>query len=154
MDQIEICETDPAAAEAVACRAAYYAELDRRFAGGFVAGPDTPATLDEMRPPAGTFLIARRGAVALGCVALRPDGAGVAEVKRLWVSAAARGQGLATRLMAAAESRARALGYAHLRLDTNGSLHEALAFYARAGWTAIGRYNDNPYAEAWFEKPL
>jgi hypothetical protein len=26
--------------------------------------------------------------------------------------------------------------------------------YERAGYSPIGRYNDNPYAEAWFEKPL
>ncbi len=26
--------------------------------------------------------------------------------------------------------------------------------YERAGYRAIGRYNDNPYARAWFEKGL
>jgi hypothetical protein len=26
--------------------------------------------------------------------------------------------------------------------------------YERAGYAAIDRYNDNPYAEAWFEKTL
>jgi hypothetical protein len=26
--------------------------------------------------------------------------------------------------------------------------------YERAGYRHIGRYNDNPYAQAWFEKSL
>ena len=26
--------------------------------------------------------------------------------------------------------------------------------YERAGYRHIGRYNDNPYAQAWFEKEL
>ena len=39
-------------------------------------------------------------------------------------------------------------------LDTNRTLTEAVALYARAGYTEIERYNDNPYAEAWFEKAL
>ena len=41
-----------------------------------------------------------------------------------------------------------------VRLDTNGTLDEAIAMYERAGYRRIGRYNDNPYAEAWFEKDL
>ena len=37
-------------------------------------------------------------------------------------------------------------------LDTNRVLGEAVALYARAGYREIERYNDNPYAQAWFEK--
>ena len=40
----------------------------------------------------------------------------MAEVKRLWIDPIARGQGLARRLMRALESRARDMGYAHLKL--------------------------------------
>ena len=31
---------------------------------------------------------------------------------------------------------------------------DGLAMYERAGYTRIERYNDNPYAEAFFAKPL
>ena len=34
-----------------------------------------------------------------------------------------------------------------VRLDTNAALTEAIAMYERAGYRAIERYNDNPYAE-------
>ncbi len=46
------------------------------------------------------------------------------------------------------------LGHTTVRLDTNGTLVEAIAMYERAGYRHIGRYNDNPYAQAWFEKEL
>jgi hypothetical protein len=41
-----------------------------------------------------------------------------------------------------------------VRLDTNGALTEAIALYARSGYAEIERYNDNPYAQRFFEKPL
>ena len=39
-------------------------------------------------------------------------------------------------------------------LDTNESLTEAIAMYERAGYQAIERYNDNPYAHRWFARVL
>ena len=149
-----ILPCDPADPRAAAARAAYYAELAARFPAGFDPGPDTPQGLEEMRPPGGIFLLAEEGAALLGCVALRTLAPGVGEIKRLWVSPSARGMGLAGRLMQAVEDSARSFGHRTLRLDTNGTLTEALAFYRRRGWTEIPRYNDNPYAEAWFERAL
>ena len=52
------------------------------------------------------------------------------------------------------EALARRLGHRRVVLDTNGTLVEAIAMYERAGYTPIDRYNDNPYAEAWFAKSL
>jgi GNAT superfamily N-acetyltransferase len=75
-------------------------------------------------------------------------------VKRLWIAPQARGQGLARRLMQAIEDQARQMGLTDLRLDTNATLTEAVALYTSTGWTPIPRYNDNPYAQAWFAKPL
>jgi ribosomal protein S18 acetylase RimI-like enzyme len=153
-DRIEIAEADPEAAEARHCLAAYYAELAQRFETGFdVARSRDPATAD-MRPPRGSFLVARADGLPLGCVGLRGSGTATAEIKRLWVAPGARGQGLARRLMAEAEARARALGIATLRLDTNRTLTEAIALYRRAGWSEIPAFSDEPYAHHWFEKRL
>jgi hypothetical protein len=44
------------------------------------------------------------------------------------------------------------MGLHTLRLDTNRSLTEARALYARNDYGEIARYNDNPYADHWFEK--
>lgn len=151
---IQIAPEGPQSSIAQYCLTSFFAELDARFEGGFDPGPGPHGTVFEA--PGGCFLVARRGEEILGCVGLVPvvDRPGTAEVKRLWVAQAARGTGLGTRLMAAIEARARAEGFARLVLDTNGVLVEAVAFYRRAGWTAIPRYNDNPYAQHWFARDL
>jgi hypothetical protein len=46
------------------------------------------------------------------------------------------------------------MGHDVVRLDTNATLTEALGLYAGAGYDPIERYNDNPYAERFFEKRL
>ena len=104
--------------------------------------------------PRGAFLIAVADGVPVGCVGLKGRGGPVAEIKRLWVDPAARGLGLAKRLMQAAESAARDLGIRTLRLDTNSALSEAMALYRRSGWVEIDRFNDDPYPDHFFEKAL
>lgn len=146
---IPIFTADPASHAAQSCLAAYFAELDARFPAGFDPGPPSDPAL--YRAPLGLFLLAGPTDAPLGCVALSiPDH----EVKRLWVSPFARGKGLGPRLMAAIEGHARTLGLATLRLDTNATLTEAVAMYARLGWRPIPCYNTNPYAQAWFGKSL
>lgn len=141
----EVAPDDPAAVDAAG---RYFAELDRRFPGGFDPGdPDH----------AGTFLLATSAGrpVAYGGVReLDGDLRGVGEIKRMWVDEAWRGAGLGARMLRELEALARRLGHDRVVLDTNGTLTEAIAMYQRAGYRAIPRYNDNPYAEAWFEKDL
>ncbi|MFT4149411.1 MAG: GNAT family N-acetyltransferase [Paracoccaceae bacterium] len=143
---------DAASPPARACMGAYFDELARIFPGGFDPGP--PGDPAELSPPQGVFLLAWQGDAAMGCVALRRLGPAVGEVKRLWVAPAARGRGLAQTLMAAVEDRARGFGFSRLCLDTSRHLPAAVAFYRRAGWAEIPRYNDNPYAHHWFSRAL
>lgn len=77
-----------------------------------------------------------------------------AEIKRMWIAPEVRGLGLARRLLGDLEERARAMGVARIRLDTNATLGEAQALYSRSGYKPIPRYNDNPYAQLWFEKRI
>jgi ribosomal protein S18 acetylase RimI-like enzyme len=49
----------------------------------------------------------------------------------------------------AAEAGARAV-----RLDTNHNLVEAIALYRASGYVEIGRFNEEPFADHWFEKSL
>jgi ribosomal protein S18 acetylase RimI-like enzyme len=72
----------------------------------------------------------------------------------MWVDDAWRGCGLGRRMLTALEEAARDLGYREVRLDTNATLVEAIAMYEHAGYRRIERYNDNPYAQAWFAKRL
>ena len=113
---------------------------------------DVPAP--EMTPPKGWFVVARIDGEPVGCGALKRLEDGVGEAKRVWTSPSARGLGVASRIMDRLEAQAVAAGFTILRLDTNGTLKEAQAMYARRGYREIARYNDNPYAEHWFEKRI
>jgi DNA-binding MarR family transcriptional regulator/GNAT superfamily N-acetyltransferase len=145
---------DPAGSEARACIDAYLHEIDARFDTGFDPTRGPSADPGELIPPSGVFLLARVDEDAVGCGALKVIGEGVGEIKRMWVAPAARGLGIAQRLLDALEQHAIDLHLHTVRLDTNRTLTEAHALYVRNGYREIGRYNDNPYADHWFEKRL
>ncbi|MEL1266352.1 helix-turn-helix domain-containing GNAT family N-acetyltransferase [Pseudoxanthomonas putridarboris] len=149
---VEIAMADPAGDEARACIDAYLRELDERFDGGFDASRSVSADPGELVPPRGAFVIARLDGDAVGCGGLKVTGPGVGEIKRMWVAPSARGLGIAQRLLDVLETQAAAMRLHTLRLDTNRSLTEARALYARNGYREIPAYNDNPYADHWFEK--
>jgi DNA-binding MarR family transcriptional regulator/N-acetylglutamate synthase-like GNAT family acetyltransferase len=153
-DRIAIEEGDPKGAAARSCLAEYYAELGRRFQKGFdIARSRDPDAADMVRPR-GAFLLAMSDGQPIGCVGLKGGGGDIAEIKRLWIDPPARGFGLARRLMDAAESVARELAVKTLRLDTNSALPEAVKLYRASGWTEIGRFNEDPYPDHFFEKHL
>ncbi len=147
---------DPASADARACIDAYLRELAERFESGFDPTRGPSADPQELVPPSGVLLLARLDGEAIGCGALKVlgDGDGVGEIKRMWVAPTARGLGIAQRMLDALQAQARALALDTLRLDTNRTLLEARALYARNGYVEIAAYNDNPYADHWFEKRL
>ena len=153
-DHQEIRPADPDSPEALYCLRAYFDEILARVA---IAKPEYFPLPDpgagSYRPPQGRFLIAWSDDLPVGCVSLRPLDDRIAEVKRLWVHASARGQGLSRRLMTAIEIEARTMGYRHLRLDTNSALTEAIALYRATGWTDIPPYTTPP-ADVWLGKPL
>lgn len=151
---LEIAAVDSGGAEARRCLAAYFAELSSRFGQAFDPALGVSPNEPPLAPPDGCFLVARLGGRAVGCGGLRTLEPGVGEVKRMWVAAEARGRGLSRRLLAELEARAAAMGMLRLRLDTNRTLSEAQALYRSAGYREIARFNDNPYADHWFEKAL
>ena len=151
---VEIAIADPASADAHACIDAYLRELDLLFDDGFDASRSVSADPGELVPPRGVFVIARLDGEAIGCGGLKITGPGSGEIKRMWVASSARGLGIAQRLLEALETQAVDRELHTLRLDTNRALTAARALYARNGYREIPRYNDNPYADHWFEKRL
>lgn len=102
---------------------------------------------EEVAPGRGTFLIAYRNDLAVGCGALRVLDASIAELKRMYVVPRARGQGLGRRLVAALETEARALGVRRLVLETGARQVAAVALYQAAGFRPIplfGEYLRSP----------
>jgi putative acetyltransferase len=106
-------------------------------------------------PPTGAILLAQvHGAVA-GCVAMRRLDASVAEMKRLWVRQSFRSGGIGKLLVEAIIERARAAGYARLRLDTLPQMRTALVLYRALNFYEVPAYYNNPVPGAIFlEKML
>ena len=151
---IEFVSEDPRSPDAQGCLQRYYAELAARFPSGFELHADDAPDEDELVPPKGCMLVARLAGRPVGCGAMRTLEPGVGELKRMWVSPEVRGLGVGRRLLAELERVATGRKLRILRLDTNGSLAEALRLYRTSGYREIPRYNDNPYAQHWFEKAL
>jgi GNAT superfamily N-acetyltransferase len=112
-------------------------------------------------PPRGRLLLAGRPGEAFGCIALRPlagdsssscgaparpTDAWVAEVKRLYVQPAHRGEGWGEQLARALIDEARAIGYRELKLDTLDWMTAARALYAGVGFRECAPYYHNPLA--------
>jgi GNAT superfamily N-acetyltransferase len=149
-----ITQEDPSTRDAQRCLACYFAELAVRFRGGYDPNADEAAALGEFAAPKGCFLIARLEEEPVGCGALRSFAPQVGEIKRMWVAARVRGQGVARHLLTELEQVARDRGVRAVRLDTHETLTEAIRLYQACGYREIAPFNDNPYAHRWFEKTL
>lgn len=134
--------------DAQACLRSYFQELAARFDAGF-----DPALGVEAEPD-GDFVVARLEGKPVGCGMLRRLSSDTGEIKRMWIAPEMRGLGLARRLITWLEDHAAQSGMSRIRLDTNRALTEAQILYRNAGYREIARYNDNPYADFWFEKIL
>jgi GNAT superfamily N-acetyltransferase len=154
---------EPVSAASVEARvlvALYVDEIAASFPAGFDPDASVSADPDELTPPRGVFLVVRADdGNPVGCGAVKlldPQATGpkTAEIKRMWLAPAARGQGLGQKLLDALEDAARGLGATQGRLDTNDLLGAAMALYRNAGWEEIPAYNDNVYATHWFGKAL
>jgi GNAT superfamily N-acetyltransferase len=151
---IEFVLSDPVSPEARTAMNSYFAELNDRFPTGFDAGDALTADPKAFQAPHGAFVIVRDRAISVGCGGIQRIDAATGEIKRMWIHADRRGLGLGRRLLDNLEFVAGQLGYTRVVLDTNATLQVAIAMYESAGYDAIERYNDNPYAQRWFGKDL
>ncbi|MCF2532000.1 GNAT family N-acetyltransferase [Yinghuangia soli] len=129
--------TDPAV---VALAAEAVAELDMRY----------PEDADKGRPldPSAEFLVAvGDDGTVLGIGALARIDDETAEIKRMYVPPAGRGQGVAKQLLAALEALAVERGARRIKLGTGTRQPEAIALYGKHGYMEIpvyGIYRTNP----------
>jgi ribosomal protein S18 acetylase RimI-like enzyme len=151
---VRISPIDPSHRHAQHCLHEYFSELDRRFDTGFDPGLSISALDEEMRPPAGLFLVATLGGDPIGSGALKFHGRKPAELKRMWVAESARGLGVGRRLLAELENHAARRGVRSVRLETNKTLVEAISLYRSAGYVEVAPFNDEQYAHHWFEKQI
>jgi len=90
------------------------------------------------------FFVARRGGTALGCMALVRTAPDRGELKRCFVTDAARGQGVGLALLLASETAARAQGTRVIQLETGNLNHAALRLYRGNGYHERGPFGDYP----------
>ncbi|MCX5200673.1 GNAT family N-acetyltransferase [Streptomyces sp. NBC_00237] len=143
------------------------ADVQLEYAERYGDGDLTPLDPAMFTPPHGLYLIAYDAEgfpVATG--GWRAQHAndenyadGDAELKRMYVIPAARGLGLARRVLALLEADARAAGRTRMVLETGTEQPEAVALYLSTGYTAVpldarfGLYRHTDESRC-FTKPL
>jgi DNA-binding MarR family transcriptional regulator/GNAT superfamily N-acetyltransferase len=152
---VEIRPVDPETPDAQRCLRAYVTELNRR-APERRFDPRKGATAEphEVRPPHGAFVVAYLRGEPIGCGAVKHHPGGVTDVKRMWLAESARGLGLGRRLLEHLEGLAREHGSTEAHIETSDVLPEAIALYRSAGYVEVPPFNDEPFADRWFTKPL
>ena len=151
---VRLAIEDPTTPDARRCLEQYFAELHTRFRTGFDPSRSIPAAAHELMPPAGLLLVARLRGQPIGCGAVKFHAGAPAELKRMWVAPDVRGLGLGRRLLLELERQAKNAGARVVRLETNRALTEAIQLYRGSGYREVAAFNDEPYADHWFEKRL
>jgi GNAT superfamily N-acetyltransferase len=151
---VKISVADPTSPNARWCIEHYFTELNERFKGGFDPSRGIQAYAQELVPPFGLLLLAELQDEPVGCGALKLHPNAPAEIKRMWVAPRARGLELGRRLLEELERRAAEAGVTVLHLETNHTLSEAISLYRHHGYEEVAAFNDEPYAQHWFEKRL
>ncbi len=107
---------------------------------------DVDLEMPELRKPAsaahadsGRWWVAELENAIVGSVAVVPENDGIVELKKLYVSAAARRRGLGAHLVALAESEARERNASTMVLWTDTRFADAHRLYARLGFVKAPR---------------
>jgi len=118
-------------------------ELDALQLSLYPAESNHLLDIETLAHPRMRFISASVDGKVLGCggIWLHDD---YAEVKRVYVSPAARGLGLAKQIMARLEDEARAAGMTLARLETGIYQPEALGLYRALGYADRGPFGDYP----------
>ena len=128
-------------------------EVQAEYVVRYGGRDDTPLDHLMFEPPEGSFFVAYLGGRPVATGAWRHSGVAAfgttatAEIKRMYVVPAARGQGLARRLLAHLERSAAEHGAEAVVLETGLAQPEAIALYESSGYTpvpAFGYYKDAP----------
>jgi DNA-binding MarR family transcriptional regulator/GNAT superfamily N-acetyltransferase len=149
---VEVRTVDPAERDASRCVTAYFAELEDRSGASLAPATLAAAEPDELRMPHGAMLVAYLRGEPIGCGGVKLHGRKPCEIKRMWVDPAARGLGLGRRLLGELEMLGARSGAGRGRIETSRHLPEAIALYRSSGWVEVAAFNDEPFADHWFEK--
>ena len=123
--------------------AALVRELEDELSALYLPEQRHGFSLDALFQPHIRFFIAFVDGKAAGCGGVAFFD-GFAEIKRMYVRQAWRGQGVADAVMARLAEEAGKAGFSVLRLETGSHSHPAIAFYRRSGFVDCPMFE--PYA--------
>jgi GNAT superfamily N-acetyltransferase len=124
---------------------ALIAEVQQEYVVRYGEEDGTPVDPAEFAPPHGLFLVAYVDGTPAACGGWRAHGTAV-ELKRMYVTPAFRGRGLARAMLAALERTAVEAGHRRVILETGQRQPEAIALYESSGYEPVPRFGY--YAEA------
>ncbi|MFE1145681.1 GNAT family N-acetyltransferase [Streptomyces albidoflavus] len=102
--------------------------------------PEATQPAEFTSPQGAFFVVTGPGGTAMACGGWRTAAQATAEIKRMYVTPAARGHGLGRQILAALESDARRHGMRQVILETGVANTAALALYASRGYTPTASY--------------
>jgi len=108
----------------------------------------------EYQPPKGALLLTEREDVIIGCVGLRPAPDGMVEMKRLYLTDAARGLGLGRRMAEAVVATAIDMDAAGVVLDTLPSMVAAQGIYRALGFESYRPDKDGGHPDLLYYRLL
>ena len=135
--ELELRDEPATGAAAQALYGEYMALVRERLGPGFVPEESIFATERVFEEERAAFVVLYARGRAVGCGGVRSLGPELAEIKRMFVTADARGRGHGRLLLAELERRAAAAGATRVRLLTTEALTEALALYESAGYAVV-----------------
>jgi GNAT superfamily N-acetyltransferase len=112
------------------------------------------ASPESFTGPGSAWLVAYENGEPVACGGLRALDAETGEIKRMFVTAAARRRGHARRLLSELEGIARGAGQTRIRLLTTELLPEAIELYRRTGYAIVSSHVEDGHRDYWMEKPL
>ena len=134
--------------------AEYQALLDERLDAPVADPHHIFGSPESFTGPGSAWLVLYDGEEPVACGGLRAIDAETGEIKRMFVTARARGRGHARALLTELERRAVAAGQRRVRLITTGVLREARALYAAAGYAIVATPREGGRQDYLMEKLL
>jgi GNAT superfamily N-acetyltransferase len=124
-------------------------EVQQEYVVRYGSSDATPVDPDQFSPPSGLFLLGLLDGEPVAMGGWRVTADSLAEIKRMYVVAAARRRGLSRLMLSALETTATHAGIRQLVLNTGTEQPEAVALYESSGYTPVpgfGHYAGTPRA--------
>jgi len=152
--ELELRDEPASSPAAQALYAEYQALVRERLGEEFEPTDEIFASERAFEEERAGFVVLYARGIPVACGGYRSLGPEVSEIKRMFVTAGARHQGHARRVLAELEWRCKEYGARRIRLLSTEVLEEARALYASAGYREAEVMHAGGRRDVWLEKTL